>query len=110
MLSLMLKLSGYEPLEARDGIEGVRIAITEKPHVAIVDIGLPEMDGYEVARHLRADPATRSLPLIALTGYGQDEDRRRALEAGFDVHLVKPVEAEQLVQAIATARRPQSQS
>ncbi len=110
MLSLMLKLSGYEPLEARDGIEGVRVAIAEKPDVAIVDIGLPGIDGYEVARRLRADPATRLLPLIALTGYGQDEDRRRALEAGFDLHLVKPVEAEQIEQAIATAARPQSQS
>src|SRR6185295_1805746 len=103
MLSLMLRFSGYEPLEARDGPEGLRMALQEKPDIAVIDIGLPGTDGYEVARRLRAEPATRALPLIALTGYGQNEDRRRALEAGFDLHLVKPVEAAQLLEAIATA-------
>ena len=63
------------------------------------------MNGYEVARALRANPATQALPLIALTGYGQEEDRRRALEAGFDLHLVKPVDTDRLVEAIATLRK-----
>jgi CheY-like chemotaxis protein len=105
MLAMMLRLSGYESLEASNGLEGVRVAIEEKPDVAIVDIGLPGINGYEVARRLRANPETRSLPLIALTGYGQDEDRQRALEAGFDLHLVKPVEPDRLEDAIATAGR-----
>ena len=102
MLSLLLQFSGHEALEACDGSEGLRAAAEEKPDVAVIDIGLPGTDGYEVARRLRADPATRSIPLIALTGYGQEEDRRRALEAGFDLHLVKPVEPDRFLRAIAT--------
>jgi len=70
-----------------------------------VDIELPGIDGYEVARRLRSDPATRGITLIALTGYGCEEDSRCALEAGFDVHLVKPVESARLADAIATAGR-----
>ena len=105
MLSLLLQFSGYEALEARDGIEGLRVAVEEKPDIAVIDIGLPGTNGYEVARRLRADPATRALPLIALTGYGQNEDRLRALEAGFDLHLVKPVEPARLLEALASVGR-----
>jgi CheY-like chemotaxis protein len=70
----------------------VKLAAAELPGVALVDIGLPGIDGYEVARRLRQDPATRDIRLIALTGYGLAEDQRRVLEAGFDLHLVKPVD------------------
>jgi CheY-like chemotaxis protein len=70
--------------------------------VALVDIGLPGIDGYEVARRLRMDPATRGVKLIALTGYGLAEDQRRVLEAGFDLHLVKPVGIDQLLDALGT--------
>ena len=78
-----------------------RVAQTGQPAAALVDIGLPGIDGYEVARRLRRDPATRSIRLIALTGYGLAEDQRRVLEAGFDQHLVKPVSIDQLLEALA---------
>jgi CheY-like chemotaxis protein len=101
MLGMMLTISGHEVLESGNGIEAIRVASSELPDVAIVDIALPGIDGYEVARRLRADPGTRSMGLIALSGYGQEEDRRCAYEAGFDVHLVKPVEAARLSETIA---------
>jgi signal transduction histidine kinase/CheY-like chemotaxis protein len=110
MLRLMLELLGYGVLEAADGLKGIEIAAAERPDVAVVDIGLPEIDGYEVARRLRADERTRGMGLIALTGYGQDEDRRRALAAGFDEHLVKPVEPDALSAAIASAAGEQPAS
>ena len=76
--------------------------------IALVDIGLPSIDGYEVARRLRADPRTAQIRLIALTGYGLADDQRRAAEAGFDRHLVKPVNFDHLLAAIAACqkRRP----
>jgi signal transduction histidine kinase len=92
MMATMLASYGYQVLQASDGLEGVRIASAQLPDVALVDIGLPGIDGYEVARRLRADAGTRDIRLIALTGYGLAEDQRRVLEAGFDLHLVKPVE------------------
>ena len=101
MLGLVLTLSGHEVLESGNGIEAIHVASSEHPDVAIVDIGLPGIDGLEVARRLRANPGTCSIGLIALSGYGQEEDRRCALEAGFDLHLVKPVEAARLSETIA---------
>jgi CheY-like chemotaxis protein len=70
--------------------------------VAVVDIGLPEMDGYEVARKLRASESLKAIKLIALTGYGQADDARRAYEAGFDLHVVKPVDPDRLADAVST--------
>lgn len=104
MLRQVLQMSGHEVLDAGDGATGVALALERGPDVAIVDIGLPDIDGYEVARAIRAR-ADRRVALIALTGYGQPEDRRRALDAGFDVHLVKPVAIDQLEEAIARAVR-----
>lgn len=100
MMATMLADYGYEVLEAADGIEGLRIAATGMPDIALVDIGLPSIDGYEVARRLRANPETSEIRLIALTGYGLAEDQRRAMDAGFDLHLVKPVNFELLMVAI----------
>jgi CheY-like chemotaxis protein/anti-sigma regulatory factor (Ser/Thr protein kinase) len=100
MLRLLLEQTGHEAVEAVDGIDGVQLALSRRPDVAIIDIGLPGINGYEVARRLRALPMSGSIALIALTGYGQDEDRRRALQSGFDRHLVKPVDAERLTQAL----------
>src|SRR6266404_723572 len=71
------------------------------PVIVLLDIGLPEMDGYEVARRLRREPQTKDAWLIAMTGYGQDTDRSRSRKAGFDYHLVKPVNAEELEQLIS---------
>jgi len=100
MLRDALVLNGHEVSVARDGAGALAAAARTAPEVALVDIGLPDMDGYEVARRLRASVNHRIL-LVALNGYGQSEDQRRALEAGFDVHLTKPVEAERLEAAIA---------
>jgi signal transduction histidine kinase len=100
MMATMLSTYGFPIRQAADGIEGVQMAADEAPDVALVDIGLPGMDGYEVARRLRASEPTQNIKLIALTGYGLAEDHRRVLEAGFDMHLVKPVDMDQLLAAI----------
>jgi signal transduction histidine kinase len=101
MMATMLGSYGYPVLQARDGLEGVTMATTELPGVALVDIGLPGIDGYEVARRLRKDAGTCGIRLIALTGYGLAEDQRRVLEAGFDVHMVKPVDIATLLARLA---------
>jgi CheY-like chemotaxis protein len=80
------------------------VAAQSRPDVALIDIGLPDVDGYEVARQLRAAPGGRGIGLIAITGYGQAEDQRRAYEAGFDAHLTKPVAPERLRQVLAGMR------
>lgn len=100
VVSDRLLMKGYAVLEAANGTDGLQLAATKTPNIAIVDIGLPGMDGYELARSLRADPATRGIWLIALTGYGQEADRKRAVDAGFDTHFVKPVAWERLMEAI----------
>ncbi|WP_313174482.1 response regulator [Massilia sp.] len=100
MMATMLDVYGYPVLQSADGLDGVQQAMAQLPKVALVDIGLPGIDGYEVARRLRANPETRAMRLIALTGYGLAEDQRRVLEAGFDMHLVKPVDIAQLLGAL----------
>jgi CheY-like chemotaxis protein len=87
---------------AADGLRGLELATSYRPDIALVDIGLPGIDGYEVARRMRANPETHHIKLIALTGYGLAEDQRRVLEAGFDLHLVKPVDIDNLMKAIAS--------
>jgi len=104
MLHAALVLGGYEVSEARDGATGLAVAAETRPDVALIDIALPDIDGYEVARRLRLNGAERRMTLIALTGYGQPADERRAFEAGFDAHLTKPVAPEQVKQAIAAFR------
>jgi CheY-like chemotaxis protein len=100
-LAIMLRLAGHDPHTANDGLEGVQAAGTFRPDVVLLDIGLPRMNGYEAARHIRGQPWGQGMALIALSGWGQDEDRRRALEAGFDHHLTKPVEAPALEKLLA---------
>jgi signal transduction histidine kinase len=100
MMATMLEVYGYPVLQSGDGLDGVSLATAHLPSVALVDIGLPGIDGYEVARRLRANAATSAMRLIALTGYGLAEDQRRVLEAGFDMHLVKPVDITQLLGAL----------
>ena len=92
-LALMLRMLGHETRTAYDGEEALQIAAEYRPDAVVLDIGLPKLNGYEVARRLRQEPWGASLTLIALTGWGQDEDKRRAQEAGFDQHLTKPVDA-----------------
>jgi signal transduction histidine kinase len=108
MMATMLGSYGYEVLQARDGLEGVKLAADATPGVALVDIGLPGIDGYEVARRLRQEAGTRDIRLIALTGYGLAEDQRRVLEAGFDLHMVKPVELAVLLAQLAEPAAPAS--
>jgi signal transduction histidine kinase len=102
MLRLMLDLMGHEVRVAADGVQAVAIARAFKPDVALLDIGMPRMDGYEAAREIRAALGS-SVLLVALTGWGQEEDQRRASEAGFDLHLTKPAEPEVLENLIASA-------
>jgi CheY-like chemotaxis protein len=101
-LAMLLELIGHEVEVAFDGASGLAKAHASSPEVVLCDIGLPGMDGYAVARALRAAPETSTAFLIALTGYGQDDDRRRALEAGFDAHLIKPVDLEALRRLLAS--------
>jgi PAS domain S-box-containing protein len=91
-LALMLQLKGHDIRTAEDGAQGVQIAEEYRPDLVLLDIGMPRMNGYEAARHIRQQPWGKTMRLVALTGWGQDEDKRRAAEAGFDQHLTKPVE------------------
>jgi signal transduction histidine kinase/CheY-like chemotaxis protein len=105
-LQLLLQVWGHRVDVAEDGKQGLQKALARKPEVALVDIGLPEMDGYEVAQNVRA-ALGRDIFLIAMTGYGQPHDRFRAFEAGFDVHLVKPVDPDVLQELL---RHPASEA
>jgi CheY-like chemotaxis protein len=103
----LLQLDGHEVRTAGDGIAGLTASAEFRAEVVIVDIGLPLLDGHEVARRLRSMPASAPLLLIALTGYGQPTDRAAALEAGFDCHFVKPVDPDDLMRCIAQWSPPQ---
>ncbi len=103
MMAMMLEAQGYTVLPAADGPQGLAVAAAQLPAIALIDIGLPGIDGYEVARRLRADPATAVIRLVALTGYGLETDRQHALAAGFDSHLVKPVDLQRLLEVLEHA-------
>lgn len=92
---------GHEVMPAANGLVGLKQVLSERPDVALVDIGLPGIDGYEVARRIRQEIPASEMTVIAMTGCGQPDDRRRALEAGFDHHLVKPVDLDALRQELA---------
>lgn len=91
MMTMMLEMHGCRVLVAADGRTALALAAAELPHLALIDIGLPEMDGYAVARALLAEPATAGICLVALTGYGSDDARERARQAGFSQHVTKPL-------------------
>ncbi len=109
-LRQMLELLGYETCTAHDGVEALRAAEEFRPEVAILDIGMPKTNGYDVAREIRQRSWGREVILIALTGWGQDEDKQRAFEAGFDHHLVKPVDPDALAKLLASAQHDPIQS
>ena len=96
MYRILIELAGHEVLLAQDGTVGLELLKSARPDIALLDIGLPGMDGYEVARRFRAEADGRRLVLVALTGYGSSTDRDRSREAGFDLHLVKPVDPQAL--------------
>jgi len=102
-LTMLLEGKGHAVVMTHDGLAALEAARSQGPAVVLVDIGLPGMDGYEVARRLRALPETAGATLVALSGYGRDEDRARALAAGFDGHLVKPVDLDALDTLLAAA-------
>jgi CheY-like chemotaxis protein len=93
---------GHEIRTAYDGLEAVEVVEAFRPDVVLLDIGLPHMNGYEAARAIRQQSWGQSIVLIALTGWGQEEDRRRARDAGFDHHLVKPVDHAALTRLLAS--------
>jgi two-component system CheB/CheR fusion protein len=101
-VAMILRLSGHEVRLAYNGPDALQAAEESQPEAVLLDVGLPGMSGYEVARRLRQDPRFREALLIAMTGYGQDADRRRSLEAGFDQHMVKPVDPDALERILAT--------
>ena len=96
MLRMLLELAGHVVFDASDGVRGLELLEAEHPDVAIIDIGLPGLDGYQIARRIRAHPNGRGMLLLALTGYGFPSDRLHSAEAGFDHHLVKPVDTDEL--------------
>jgi PAS domain S-box-containing protein len=102
--AMLLRLMGHDLATAHDGIEGMERARTFRPDVILLDIGLPELNGYEAARRIRAEPWGKSVFLVAVTGYGQEEDRRRSLEAGFDYHMVKPIDIAELEKKLSESR------
>jgi signal transduction histidine kinase len=101
-LAELLGLTGNDLRTAHDGVEAVEVASGFRPDVVLLDIGLPRMDGYEVAQKIREQPWGRDMVLVAVTGWGQEEDRRRSREAGFDHHLIKPVEPDALLKLLAS--------
>jgi PAS domain S-box-containing protein len=101
-MAVLLRIAGHQTATANSGPAAIEVALALQPDVLLLDIGLPGMDGYEVARRLRSMAQTRNVMLIAVTGYGQPEDHRRSQEAGFDHHLIKPVELETVKQILSS--------
>jgi two-component system CheB/CheR fusion protein len=101
-LALLLGVRGHQVQTAHDGVAALEAARAFGPEVVLLDIGLPRLDGYQVARLLRQEPQTQGALLVALTGYGQEQDRRRSLAAGFDIHLVKPFDPDELEEILAS--------
>lgn len=92
----MLALDGHEIRVSNDGAQVLTAAEAFRPHVVLLDIGMPKLNGYEVAQRIRAATWGRSMTLVAVTGWGQNEDKRRAMEAGFDHHFTKPLDLDLL--------------
>jgi two-component system, cell cycle response regulator DivK len=91
---------GYRVLEARDGEEGVQRAQQDRPDLILMDISIPKIDGWEATRRLKADEATRGIPIVALTAHALEEDRQKALDTGCDGYLAKPVEPRRVVEEV----------
>jgi CheY-like chemotaxis protein len=102
IMAMLLRQSGMQVHVAHNGVEAVSLAAEVHPDVAVLDIGMPGMSGYEVAQRIRTEPWGTRMHLIAVTGWGQDGDKRRAAAAGFDHHLTKPVDPLHLEHLVAT--------
>jgi CheY-like chemotaxis protein len=110
-LAMVLDVMGHETCVANDGLEAVRIAGTFRPDIVLLDIGMPRLNGYEACRQIRAQPWATDVTMVAVTGWGHDDDRRRSRQAGFDLHLVKPLdplEVERVIRGFEPGRRRQA--
>ena len=99
-MATLLQMTGHEAHTAYDGLEAVAATTAFRPGVILLDIGLPKLNGYEAARKIREQPWGKNIVMVALTGWGQDEDRQKSKEAGFNGHLVKPVELTSLMKLL----------
>lgn len=104
VMGIFLTRLGHSVEIAHSGPDGIDVARRFQPEIVLCDIGLPEMDGYAVARALRSDPGVHEAYIVAVSGYGQQEDRRRAFEAGFDKHLTKPVDLAEFKRLLASPK------
>jgi CheY-like chemotaxis protein len=107
-LAMLVKIMGHETMTAFNGADGIIAVSSFRPNLIFLDIGLPGMNGYEVCRTIRNDPAVATTKLVALTGWGTEEDKRRAVEAGFDFHLTKPADSalvEEIIASVANNRQ-----
>lgn len=103
-LSVMLELMGNETHSAHDGLAAVEAAEAFRPDLILLDIGLPKLNGYDACRRIRDQPWSQGMVIVAITGWGQDEDRCRSRDAGFDEHLVKPVDVDELTRILAASK------
>jgi CheY-like chemotaxis protein len=108
-LAMLIELAGHEVRKAADGREALALAEQWQPDLALLDIGMPMLDGYEVVRRIRAESWGARMQLVAVSGWGQAEDRRRAMEAGFDMHFVKPIGFDTLTDLLSQ-EQPQQQA
>jgi CheY-like chemotaxis protein len=102
-LAIMLRLMGNESKTAHDGLEALEVAAAFRPALILLDIGMPKLDGYDTARQIRQQSWGKHVALVALTGWGQEEDRRKSREAGFDSHMVKPIQLQDLEKLLASS-------
>jgi two-component system, chemotaxis family, CheB/CheR fusion protein len=103
-LSILLKLSGFDVETVHDGTAALKAALAHRPDVLLLDIGLPGMDGFQVAEHIRSDPFIKDILIIAISGYNKDIFQGRSQRAGFDHHLVKPADPQALLSLIGQLR------
>ena len=109
-MTILLRLAGHKTHTAYDGLEALEAAAAFRPDIVLLDIGLPKLNGFEVARKIREQPWGQAMVLVALTGWGQDEDRRRSHEVGFNHHLTKPIDPLTLTDLLARLPLAQSKS
>lgn len=101
-LAMLLEEFGHETRQAHDSLEALDAAERLRPEAVLLDIGLPKLNGYEVCQRLREQPWGQALMIVALTGWGQDEDRKKSQDAGFDTHLVEPIDLDHLMKLLAS--------
>jgi CheY-like chemotaxis protein len=99
-LAMLIRLDGHDVTVGANGIEALELIDAVNPEVAFLDIGMPGLDGYEVARRIRANPRHAGVVLVAVTGWGQESDKARARAAGFDLHFTKPIEPDKLLELL----------